>query len=123
MGTELIVVETAKECKALIAQIDALLDDDSISDDEYNALEAKARDLTRMLPALEQAERIAKLPQIFNKFVLDVCGGFPVGTHKITIRQYNAIHNIVKCKEFRCGGYLVSIACGHTFGHLFKSAI
>jgi hypothetical protein len=123
MGAELIAVETVSECKALIAQIDALLDDDSISDAEYNALEAKARDLTRMLPALEQAEKIAKLPRVSNKFVADVCGGFPAGTHKITIRQYDAIHNIVKCKEFRCGGYLVSIACGHTFGHLVKSEI
>jgi hypothetical protein len=123
METELHSVETVSECKALIVQIDALLDDDSISDAEYNALEAKARDLTRMLPALERAEKIAKLPQISNKFVADVCGGFPAGTHKITIRQYDAIHNIVRCTEFCCGGYLISIACGHTFGHLFKSAI
>jgi hypothetical protein len=123
METELHAVETVSECKALIAQIDALLDDDSISDAEYNALEAKARDLTRMLPALEQAERIAKLPQISNKFVLDVCGGFPVGTHKITIRQYDAIHNIVKCTEFRCDGHRVCIAYGRTFCHLVKSEI
>lgn len=123
METELHAVETVSECKALIAQIDALLDDDSISDAEYNALEAKARDLTRMLPALEQAERIAKLPQISNKFVLDVCSGFSVGTHKITIRQYDAIHNIVRCTEFCCNGHLISIAPGRKFCHLNKSAI
>ena len=121
-GTELLAVSTASECKALIAQIDALLDDDSISDAEYDALEAKARDLTRMLPALEQAEKIAKLPQTSNKFVADVCGRFSVGTHTITIRQYDAIHNITRCTEFRCGGYLVSIAYGRAFCHLVKSS-
>lgn len=122
-GTELLVVETAKECKALIAQIDALLDDDSISDADYDVLDAKARDLTKMLPALERAEKIAKLPQISNKFVVDVCSGFSVGTHIITIHQYDAIRSIVRCTEFRCGDYLVSIAPGRAFCHLNKSAI
>lgn len=121
---ELIVVaETSKECKALIAKIDALLDDDSISDADYDALDAKARDLTKMLPALEHAEKIAKLPQISNRFVADVCSGFSVGTHTITIRQYDAVHSITRCTEFRCGGYLVSIAYGRAFCHLVKSAI
>lgn len=122
-GTELIVVETASECKALIAKIDALLDDDSISDADYDALDAKVRELIKMLPALEQAEKIAKLPQTSNKFVADVCGGFSVGTHTITIRQYDAVHNITRCTEFRCGGYLVTIAYGRTFCHLVKSEI
>ena len=121
--TDLTAVETVRECKALIAQIDALLDDDSISDADYDALDAKVRGLTKMLPALEQAEKIAKLPQISNKFVVDVCGGFPIGTHTITMRQYDAIHNIVKCTEFRCDGYRVCIAYGRTFCHLVKSAI
>ena len=40
METELHAVETVSECKALIAQIDALLDDDSISDADYDALDA-----------------------------------------------------------------------------------
>ena len=120
---ELLVVETAKECKALIAQIDALLDDDSISDADYDALDAKVRELTKMLPALERAEKIAKLPQTSNRFVADVCSGFSIGTHTITIRQYDAIHSIVKCTEFRCDGYLVSIAYGRAFCHLVKSAI
>ena len=123
MGAELIVVETARECKALIAQIDALLDDDSISDADYDALDAKVRELIKMLPALERAEKIAKLPQTSNKFVMDVCSGFSVGTHTITMRQYDAIHNITRCTEFRCGGYLVSIAYGRTFCHLVKSEI
>ena len=120
---ELVVVKTAKECKALIAQIDALLDDDSISDADYDALDAKVRDLTKMLPALERAEKIAKLPQTSNRFVADVCSGFSVGTHTITMRQYDAVHSIVKCTEFRCGDYLVSIAYGRAFCHLVKSAI
>ena len=119
---ELVAVKTAKECKALIAQIDALLDDDSISDADYDALDAKVRDLTKMLPALERAEKIAKLPQTSNRFVMDVCSKFPVGTHSITIRQYDAVHNIVGCTEFRCGGYLVSIAYGRAFCHLVKSS-
>ena len=123
MVTELLVVETARECKALIAQIDALLDDDSISDADYDALDAKVRELIKMLPALEQSEKIAKLPQTSNKFVMDVCGGFSVGTHTITIRQYDAIHSIVKCTEFRCDGYRVAIAYGRTFCHLVKSEI
>ena len=121
-GTELLVVKTAKECKALIAQIDALLDDDSISDADYDALDAKARDLTKMLPALERSEKIAKLPQTSNRFVMDVCSGFTIGTHTITIRQYEVIHNIVRCTEFRCGDYLVSIAYGRAFCHLVKSS-
>ena len=109
---ELVVVKTSKECKALIAQIDALLDDDSISDAHYDALDAKARELTKMLPELERAEKIAKLPQTSNRFVMDVCSGFSVGTHTITIRQYEAVHDIVRCTEFRCGDYLVSIVYG-----------
>ena len=121
--TELLAVSTVSECKALIAQIDALLDDDSISDAEYDALDAKVRDLTRMLPALERAEKIAKLPRVSNKFVADVCGKFSVGTHTITIRQYDAIHDIVKCTEFRCDGYRVCIAYGRAFCHLVKSEI
>ena len=121
-GAELLVVETAKECKALIARIDALLDDDSISDADYDALDAKVRDLTKMLPALERAEKIAKLPQTSNRFVVDVCSGFSVGTHTITIRQYEAVHNITRCTEFRCGDYLVHIAYGRAFCHLVKSS-
>ena len=35
----------------------------------------------------------------------------------------DAIHSIVKCTEFRCGGYRVVIAYGRTFCHLVKSAI
>ena len=123
MGAKLIAVETASECKALIAQIDALLDDDSISDADYDALDAKVRELIKMLPALEQAEKIAKLPRVSNKFVADVCGGFSVGTHTITMRQYDAIHNITRCTEFCCDGYRVCIAYGRTFCHLVKSAI
>ena len=119
----LVSVKTAKECKALIAQIDALLDDDSISDADYDALDAKVRGLTKMLPELERAEKIAKLPQTSNRFVMDVCSGFSVGTHTITIRQYEAVHDIVRCTEFRCGGYLVSIVYGRSFCHLVKSAI
>ena len=119
----IVVVDTASECKALIAQIDALLDDDSISDADYDALDAKVRELIKMLPALEQAEKIAKLPQTSNKFVADVCGGFSVGTHTITIRQYDAVHNITRCTEFRCDGYRVTIAYGRTFCHLVKSEI
>ena len=122
-GTELLAVETASECKALIAQIDALLDDDSISDADYDALDAKVRGLIKMLPALERTEKIAKLPQTSNKFVMDVCSGFSVGTHTITIRQYDAIHNITRCTEFRCGDYLVSIAYGRAFCHIVKSEI
>ena len=120
---ELIVAETASECKALISKIDAMLDDDSISNAEYDALDAKVRELTKMLPALERAEKIAKLPHISNKFVMDVCGGFAIGTHTITIRQYDVVHSIVKCTEFRCDGYRVVIAYGRTFCHLVKSAI
>jgi hypothetical protein len=114
---------TLQECKAMIAAIDAQLDDDSISDTEYDALDAQARDLIHLLPELERTERIARLPQITNRFVADVCGGFAVGTHIITIRQYDAIHNIVRCTEFRCGGYRVCIAYGRTFCHLVKSEI
>ena len=114
---------TAQECNAMIAKIDAMLDDDSISDAEYDALDAQARELIHLLPELERTERIARLPQITNRFVADVCGGFAVGTHIITIRQYDAIHNIVRCTEFVCIGYLVSITPGRKFCHLNKTVI
>ena len=114
---------TSQECRALIAQIDTLLDSDSINDAEYDALDAKARSLVKMLPALERAERITKLPQISHRFVIDVCRGFASGTHIITNRQYDAIHSIARCTDFCCDGYLVSIAPGRTFCHLVKAAI
>lgn len=114
---------TAQECKTTIAKIDALLDDDSISNAEYDALDAKARDLVKILPALERTERIARLPQITNHFVLDVCVGFAIGTHVITVRQYDAIRGIARCTEFCCNGHLVSIVPGRKFCHLNKSAI
>ena len=114
---------TAKECNAMIAKIDAMLDDDNISDAEYDALEAKARELVHLLPEMERAERIARLPQITNRFVLDVCGSFETGTHVITVRQYDAIRGITRCTEFCCNGHLVSILPGRKFCHLNKIKI
>lgn len=114
---------TLQECKAMITAIDARLDDNSISDAEYDALEEKARELVHLLPEMERAERIARLPQITNRFVLDVCGSFATGTHVITVRQYDAIRGIARCTEFCCNGHLVSIVPGRKFCHLNKSAI
>jgi hypothetical protein len=114
---------TLQECKAMIAAIDAQLDDDSISDTEYDALDAQARDLIHLLPELERAERTAELPQISNSFVMDVCEGFAVGTHIITTRQYDTIRRISRCSEFCCDGYVINIAPGRTFCHLIKSKI
>lgn len=110
----------------MIQTIDHMLDDDSCSNSEFDALTDKLRGLIKILPTLEISERIAQLPLITNQFVVAVCGGFSLGTHTITIRQYDALRQTSGCTYFRCGEkgtgeiFVIRIASGKKFGHIIK---
>lgn len=80
---------TSREIQAKIAQLDALQDDESISDDEFDRLEAEIARLYVSLAAAEALEqdrsikRIARVSPWYHQFL----SSFSVGTRVVTNKQ------------------------------------
>lgn len=93
------------EIKNRITEIDKRLDCNDITYEEYDVLEAEARQLVFELQQAERAEHVAVLPEIkvsewLDKFLL--C--FPDGTRTITNRQAECFNQVNHGQPFQyCG--------------------
>ena len=94
---------TIEELKAAILAIDAKLDDDSISNAEFDALEEEARALTAKLGAMERAEnfrRNAKTLDHVSPWYANFLMSFSNGTRRITNKQAECFKRLSGGKPF-----------------------
>ena len=94
---------TIEELKAAIIAIDAKLDSDDISDEEFDALEEEARALTSKLGAMENAEKIrrnAKTIASVSPWYADFLKSFHNGTRKVTNKQAECFKRLNGGKPF-----------------------
>ncbi len=104
---------TIEEMKARIAEIDNRLDDESISNEEFDALEKEAQALTAEIGKLENATRFSavKILSCVNDWSVSFLSSFACGTRKVTNRQaeiFKRFNNgqpfIYNERRFDCGG-------------------
>ena len=98
---------TIEELKSAIIAIDAKLDDDSISDAEFDALEEEARALTAKLAAMENAanfHRNAKTLDHVSPWYADFLMSFSNGTRKVTNKQAECFKRLSGGKPFIWNG-------------------
>ena len=94
---------TIEELKSAIIAIDAKLDSDDISDEEFNALEEEARALTAKLGAMESAEnfrRNAKTLDHVSPWYANFLMSFSTGTRRITNKQAECFKRLSGGKPF-----------------------
>ena len=93
---------TMAEIKDRIKAIDALLDSDETSEEDFDRLEAEARELTAELGRLERMERIRSIDKIvrLNDWEKNFLSGFVSGTRTITNKQAEIFKRIGRGKPF-----------------------
>lgn len=94
---------TIEELKAAIATIDAKLDDDNTTDEEFDALQLEAQKLTAKLGKLESeavfrngAKVIGYVSPWYDKFL----SSFGDGSRKVTNKQAEYLWEVNKGKPF-----------------------
>ena len=93
------------EIRQRMAAIDERLDSDNITDAEYSALDAEARQLTAMLPQIEQTEQLQALPEVeASEWLARFLVSFDAGTHVITNRQAECFCRVNHGQPFRYNG-------------------
>ena len=98
---------TIEELKSAIIAIDAKLDSDDISDEEFDALEEEARALTAKLGAMERAadfRRNAKTIASVSPWYADFLASFGNGTRKVTNKQAECFKRLSGGKPFVWNG-------------------
>ena len=98
---------TIEELKAAIIAIDAKLDNDDISDEEFDALEEEARALTAKLGEMESAadfRRNAKIISSVSPWYADFLMTFGNGTRKVTNKQAECFKRLNGGKPFIWNG-------------------
>ena len=79
-----------------------MADDESISNEKFDAINKKIAELCKDLAAAEEAERKSRIKVVEHNAWLDqFLSSFPVGTHKITNKQAEIFKRYGK--EFKCG--------------------
>jgi hypothetical protein len=111
--------------KSRITEIDRLLDDESISDDMFDALENEARLITYEIGVIESKKRIESVKDInpsewLSSFLSSF--GFNPITRTITSKQYEVFRNINNGKPFKYNGLRYDVGKGrNNFGTLIIS--
>ena len=98
---------TIEELKSAIIAIDAKLDSDDISDEEFDALEEEARALQAKLGAMESAanfRRNAKTIANVSPWYADFLMSFGDGTRKVTNKQAECFKRLNGGKPFIWNG-------------------
>lgn len=98
---------TIEEIKSAIITIDAKLDSDDISDEEFTALEEEARALTAKLGAMESAaefRRNAKTLDRVSPWYADFLTSFGNGTRRVTNKQAECFKRLNGGKPFVWNG-------------------
>ena len=98
---------TIEELKAAIIAIDAKLDSDDISDEEFTALEEEARSLTAKLGEMESAtnfRRNAKTLVNVSPWYADFLMSFSNGTRRVTNKQAECFKRLNGGKPFIWNG-------------------
>lgn len=98
---------TIEELKSAIIAIDAKLDDDGISDAEFDALEEEARALTAKLGAMEKKANFrqnAKTLDHVSPWYVNFLMSFSNGTQKVTNKQAECFKRMNGGKPFIWNG-------------------
>lgn len=112
MAGQKVLVMKIEEMKSRIAEIDMILDDESITDDMFDALEKEARQLVNELGKIESKQRMESVKDInpsewLSSFLSSF--GFDSITRTITSKQYDVFRNINNGRPFKCNGYRYDI--------------
>ena len=111
-----------EQCKSRINEIDKMLDNELISDEEFDKLEDEARRLTAEKGRLESCQRLNNVKEISpNEWTINFLKSFgDISTTRIiTVRQYEIFYKINNGAPFRCNGLRYDIGKGrNNFGTL-----
>ena len=94
---------TIEELKSAIAAIDAILDDDNTTDEEFDALQLEAQKLTAELGKLEGEvvfRNGAKVIEHVSPWCDKFLSSFGNGTRKVTNKQAEYLREVNKGKPF-----------------------
>lgn len=111
---------TIEEIKGKVRMIDALLNSDKTSEEEFDRLEAEARELTAELGRLEKMERMRSADKIarLNDWERNFLSGFKDGTRVITNRQAEIFKRIGHGKPFIYNNRRYDFSLGRRFGNV-----
>lgn len=97
---------TIEEMKARIIEIDSRLDDESISDEEFDALEKEAVELTAKIGKLESVAKFLSVKTLtrVSDWSASFLNSFDCGTRKITNKQAEIFKRFNNGKPFIYNG-------------------
>ena len=98
---------TIEEMKSRIKEIDRILDDESTTDDVYDALEKEARHLTHEIGIAEVKQESASVKDINpNDWLSSFLASFGNKSLTITItsKQYDVFRRANNGRPFKCNG-------------------
>jgi hypothetical protein len=110
--------EFCKLMKNRIKEIDKILDDESISDDEFQDLTDEAKYFTALLGKVERAMEFSNVKEIkpneWTANFLNSFGAVPT-THNISVRQYETFRKFNNGDSFKYNGlrYDFGKGCGN----------
>ena len=95
-----------EKLKQRLNEIDKILDDESISDDEFNELEDEARRIVEELGKIECKRSLNNVDELKNvsQWTKDFLNSFDCGTRTISIRQAQVFEKLNKRKPFKFNG-------------------
>lgn len=86
---------TVEQLRYKLSNIDKMLDDETLSDDQFNALENEARDLVKQIAQAEKQNKIDSIKRIdVNAWEEKFLKSFPCGTVKISNKQAHIFKRI-----------------------------
>lgn len=94
----------SKELKEKIKMLDILLDNENITDIEYDSIENKIKALYTELAEIEKIEKIQNIKKAkLNNWQKNFLKSFDIGTRKISNKQAQIFYDIGQGKPFSDG--------------------
>ena len=100
-----------KEIKARIAMLDKIADDESISNEEFNAINVEIADLYKevaRLEAKEQKQQIKKINHVSSWYAEFLASFDAIGTRKVTNKQAYYLQQVNHGQPFVYNGKIYS---------------